>query len=252
MAQNITKDDLTIVYYTSNYLDDANPYFLENTKRQLVKAIGDLPLIVVSQKPVTRFEGFTGEFTNICLGNIGRSHLNLYKQILIGCQNAKTKWVAMAEDDILYSWEHFHHYLPPNKKFAYDMNKVSIFTWTKPPMFSFRTKRRVVNALISRRDYLVEALEERFNHFPDPSKIDLSKWGDPGRYEALLGVTPRESEEFYSTCPNIVFTHENAFGYLNHGKRKRLGDLRIIELAQWGRAEDILKLYYEEGKGFQN
>jgi len=71
-------------------------------------------------------------------------------------------------------------------------------------------------------------------------------WGDPGRYEDLLGVTVRESYEFYSWTPSVVFTHENAYGYqFNHGKRKKIGDIRIIELADWGRAEDILKLYYE-------
>ena len=49
----ITKNDLTVVYYTSNWLDTNNPYFLENTKKQLLTAIGDLPLISVSQKPMT-------------------------------------------------------------------------------------------------------------------------------------------------------------------------------------------------------
>lgn len=237
----MSSPDLTIIYYTSNWLDTRNPFFLAKTRKQLRKAAGELPIICVSQKP-TDF----GE--NICVGDIGRTHLNLYRQILIGCKAAKTKYVAMAEDDILYSHQHFHDpegiEIARRDVFSYDMNKVSLFTWSKPPMFSFRTKRMVVNSLISKRDYLIDALEERFAKFPDESKVPLYHWGDPGRYEQYLGVTVRRRKDWYSPCPNIVFSHEHAMGYLVQGNRKRLGDLRIIELADWGRAEDILKLYY--------
>jgi hypothetical protein len=239
---NITNDDLTIIYYTSNWLDTHNPYFLENTKKQLLKAIGDLPLISVSQKPIAFGQ-------NVCVGDIGRSHLNLYGQILTGCKAAKTKYVAMAEDDILYSYEHFHTYVPEKDRFAYNMNKWSLFTWTKPPLFSFRTNRKVVNSLIAKRDMLVAAMEERFAKFDKLIKEGQKEediihfWGDPGRYEKHLGVIVRETEEFYSTVPNIVFSHPEAFGYLSRGTRKKLGDIKAIEIPYWGRASDVLKLY---------
>ena len=248
-------NDLTIIYYTANYLEEKNPRFLSNTRKQLVKAIGDLPVVCVSQKPTERFKGMKGEYTNVCVGDIGRGHLNIYRQILEGCKVAKTKWVAMTEDDILYSEQHFNfHYFVRDEfmngeYFLYDMNKVSLFTWTKPPMFSFRSKRRVVNSLISPRQMLVEAMEERFKKLEELRKIwpeekILKNWGDPGRYEGNMGVTPRKTYEFYSWVPSIVFSHEYAYGYeFNQGKKKKLGDLRIIELADWGRAEDILKLY---------
>ena len=66
--------DMTIVYYTSNYLDDKNPYFLSNTRKQLLKAILDRSMVIVSQKPTM----FGNNSTNVCVGNIGRSHFNLY------------------------------------------------------------------------------------------------------------------------------------------------------------------------------
>jgi hypothetical protein len=254
MKPEEAKADLTVVYYTSNVLDTENPYFLENTKRQLSKAIGDIPLIVVSQKPVVKFN--QGKFTNICIGEVGRSHLTLYNQILTGCKSAETTWVAMAEDDILYSEQHFHfrYWIREPARlngntFLYDMNKVSLFTWAKPPIFSFRTNRKVVNQLIAPRQMLIDCLEERFRKREELLKIGwpegriLRYWGDPGRYEHQLGVSPRESFEYYGWTPSIVFSHEHAFGYLNQGKRKKHGDLRIIELADWGKASDILKLY---------
>ena len=243
-------NELTIIYYTCNYLDDHNPYFLFNTRNQLLDAADGLPIVIVSQKPTI----FGENSTNLCLGDIGRSHLNIYRQILEGCKVAKTPFVAMAEDDILYSREHFHatDYYPKGDVFMYDMNKLSLFTWTKPPVFSFRHNRMVVNQLIAPRQMLIDAMEERFARLEVlkakgiPEEKIIKSWGDPGRYENLLGVTVRATDTFMCTCPSIVFSHEYAYGYeFNQGKHKRLGDLRIIEVPYWGRAEHVLDLYYE-------
>lgn len=239
--------DLTVIYYTSNHLEDTNRWFLNNTKENLIKVAGDLPLISVSHKPVY-FEHLNHK--NILFEAKERSHLNIYRQILVGAKEAKTKFVAMAEDDILYSYEHFHSKLPPEDVFLYDMNKLSLFTWTKPPLYSFRHNRKVVNQLIAPRDMLVEAMEERFKRVDEllkqgkPLKKILKHFGDPGRYENYLGVTVRKTDTFMCTSPSIVFTHEHAYGYLNHGSKKRLGDLRINEVPYWGRAEEVLKKFY--------
>src|SRR3990167_5034053 len=96
--------DTTVIYYTCNYLDEANPHFLRNTRKQLLEAMVDMPMVIVSQKPTL----FGWDSINVCLGDIGRSHLNVYRQILEGCKAAKTKYVALAEDDILYSEQHFN------------------------------------------------------------------------------------------------------------------------------------------------
>lgn len=231
-------NDTTVVYYTSNWLDDKKPGFLDATRTQLVRAIGDRPLIVVSQKPV---HSFTPNFRNICVGEIGRSHLNLYKQILIGCIEAKTRYVALAEDDVLYSPEYFEHIPSPNT-FAYNMCKWSIYSWVEPAMYAFK-HRAVINSLIAERNLFVESLEERFARYPDPTTVPLQFWADFGRLETHLGVTPRKSEEFYSKVPNIVFSHDNAFGYLLMGKRKKLDYVRALEIPVWGKASDIIKIY---------
>ncbi len=238
----VTKKDLTVIYYTSNYLDEHNPYFLENTKRCLIKAIDGLPLISVSQKPIDFGK-------NVCIGDIGRSHLNIYRQILIGAKKAKTKYVATAEDDILYSYDHFHTYLPEKDVFAYNMSRWSIYSWTKPPIYSFKANRVVVNSLICKRDLIVSAMEERFKKLEELFKKGEKEeeinhiWGDPGRYEKLLGVTAYPTEEFWSNIPNVVFSHPDAVGYGVLGKRKKLGDLKAYSIPYWGSAEDILKLW---------
>lgn len=245
--------DLSIVYYTSNHLEKTNPYFLKNTQDQLIEAADGLPIIIVSQKPML----FGPNSMNICDMKLGgRSHLNIYRQILIGARQAKTKFVAMAEDDILYSPEHFRYteYIknPQDDVFYYDMNKVSLFTWVKPAMFSFRFKREVVNQLICNREFLIDAMEERFKKAEELMALGweerkiIKYWGDPGRYEDILGVTVRKTRQESCKNPSIVYSHEHAYGYeANQGKKKRLGDLRIIELLGWGRADKYLKLYYE-------
>lgn len=250
----VTKEDLSIIYYTSNELEKKNPYFVENTKKQLIKAIDDLPLIIVSQQP-TLFDDAINRFDqhNIVVGDIGRSHLNIYKQMLIGAKAAKTKFVATAEDDIFYSYQHFHSELPKKRVFLYDMNKWSIFTWIKPAQYTYRD-RMVINQLIVERELLIEALEERFARVTELLKTQpldniIKYWGDFSRYESLLGVTVRPAKHFFSSVPSLVFTHIDAFGYLNHGSKKRLGNPRAFDIPVWREAKNIMKLYdknYEE------
>lgn len=255
------KDQLTIVFYTSNYLQDKNPYFFDNCVRQLLLATEDLPIVCVSHRPIN-FEpyckdiGIVGKSVKNIVVDLPRHHLSIYKQILIGAKEAKTPYVATAEDDILYSWEHYHHRLPKTMDtYLYDMNRVSIFTWTKPPMFSYRYKRTVVNQLIAPRQMLIDNMEERFARWPSFVKEKggdeencLKYFADPGRYEDILGITPRKIDTFMSTKSSIVYSHEFAYGFeKNQGKKKRLGDLRIMELQGWPRPEEMLKMFYKKG-----
>lgn len=241
-------NDITIVYYTSNHLEKTNPYFLRKTQEQLVDAAGDIPIVIIAQKH-TKFGPNSVCTISKCKG---RSHLNIYRQILEGCKKATTEYVAMAEDDILYSYEHFHSERPKGDVFLYDMNKVSLFTWIYPPLFSFRHDRMVVNQLIAPRKMLIEALEERFERVKylveqadQKEEKVIRLFGDPGRYERQLGVTERRTDTFMCTKPSIVYSHQEAFGWLNQGKKKRLGDLRILELQGWPKP-DILISYFND------
>lgn len=97
------KDLLTVIYYTSNREDEA---FEKKIRKRLLKTIGDLPLISVSQKPIDFGK-------NICVGNVGVSNQNVFRQFQIGCMNASTPFVATAESDCLYPKEYFE-FIPKN------------------------------------------------------------------------------------------------------------------------------------------
>ncbi len=226
--------NLTIIYYTANKISN---YFFENTKKQLLKAINGLPIISVSQKPINLGK-------NICVGNIGQSIVNIYKQALIGAKKAKTKYIAMAEDDVLYSSEHFN-YIPKKDIFAYDKNIWGIYTWVQPPIFSYKGRKNL-SMLICERDLFIKAMEERFVKYPNEEKIPLELFGEPGKYERQMGVTVNKWEFYEAKKSSIIFSHSEAVGYKYLGKRKKLGDKRTDRLPFWGEAKNVLKLYTNE------
>jgi hypothetical protein len=90
-------NDLTCIYYTSNREYEI---FESKIRKTLLDTIGDIPLISVSQKPV--------DFgINICVGDVGISKQNAFRQLLIGAMEAKTKFICTAESDYLYPKERF-------------------------------------------------------------------------------------------------------------------------------------------------
>lgn len=222
--------DLTIVYYTANVIPEG---FARKTQFQLLKAAGSTPIISVSHKPIN--------FGNNIVADLPRHHLSIYRQALIGAKAATTKYVTLCEDDVLYSPEHFKHRPRPGK-FAYNLAYWNIYTWSNPPIFSWKGRRNL-GQLTCERDLFIRAIEERFLRWPDDSKVDLGIWAEPGKYERQLDVSVRETEEFWTSPPNIVFSHETALSYQNLGRRKRLGELRATELPDWGRAEEVRSLY---------
>lgn len=224
--------DLTVIYYTANKISD---YFFQNTKKQLLLTAQGMPIISVSQKPMDLGK-------NICMGDIGYNSLNIYKQVLVGAKSAKTKYIAMAEDDVLYSPEHFA-YIPQTETFTYNMNVETIYTWNKNQCFIYKN-RRALHSLICGRELFITAMEERFSKYPDAAdKPDW--WSEPGKsaYERRLGVKRYGSIQMSSKIPNIVFCAPQMLGFGFLGYKKKLGDVRKTVLPYWGKIEDIIKLY---------
>ncbi|MEX0909997.1 MAG: hypothetical protein WDZ75_01750 [Candidatus Paceibacterota bacterium] len=222
---------MTVCYYTSNHAPEK---FLQKNQEVLLRAIGELPLISVSQKPM--------DFgTNICVGEIGRSHLNIYRQALIGAKAADTKYVAFCEDDVLYSKDHFD-FVPQDGCFAYDMNIWAFYTFYRPRCFTYK-ERINFNGLLCERDLFIEAIEERFKKYPDDSKTPIARWAEPSKYEKQLGVTERKRQTYMATTPSVAFYHPTALSYLHLGRRKRIGVNNRLELPPWGTAEEMLTWY---------
>lgn len=234
----MTYDDLTILYYTSNTISE---YFMKNTQETLLKAVGDTPIVSVSFKPTV----VGNNCTNIVIGDGERSAYKIYQQVLIAAREAKTEFCVTAEDDLLYHPSHFE-YRPEGDKFAYDVNKWSLFTWTEPPFFSYR-ERNTMTSLIVRRDALLKTLEERYQKYSYYDKEEFEKlkpyWGEPGRFENYLGLTGVEKIQYKSRLPSIVFSTPEALAYEHLGKRKAHAKKRQENINPWGSARHVLKYY---------
>lgn len=90
-------DKLTLLMYTNNV--EGEP--LESTVTNNILAnCGSMPIISVSQTPMKFGE-------NICVGKVGNSHHNIFRQVLIGLECIKTPFVLVAESDTLYPPEYF-------------------------------------------------------------------------------------------------------------------------------------------------
>lgn len=224
--------DLTILYYTGSVLKEP---FATKLRDVLWQAKGDYPLISISKKPLDFGQNIVVDFP--------RSIVSIYRQILVGAKAASTDFVAFAEDDCLYTKEHFNSFRPKMDEFGYDMGKWSIYTWTNPPVYSIKDRISSCTA-ISPRKLLIEALEERFAKYPDESKIPLRYFSEVGKYENGLKITPRKIVKFMSKSPCIIFSHPEALGYDYLGNRKKVGGFLAYDIPVWGKASDIIQKYY--------
>lgn len=225
---------MTAVYYTANTIQDPLGQRIRN---RILKCIGDMPLISVSQKPMDFGH-------NICVGEIGQSHINVYRQMLTGADAAETDYVAMVEDDVIYTPEHFD-FLPPLDTFAYNINRWRIYTWkSQNPVFSY-SKRPVASQLIAPRKQLIDCLFEKFDKFNGEPPAEVWKFFcEPGRREKQLGVTKQKMINFKSTGPpNIVFTHEDSLAFKHRGTKKMHGPHKKETLPHWGTVGDVMVEY---------
>lgn len=218
--------DLTILFLTLNKLPAE---WTEYHKKTLLKAADNYPIITISKEPMW------GE--NI-LQDEEPSVDNIYRQMLRGAELARTPYVAIAEDDVLYPREHFL-YRPPLDTFAYNLCRWSLYTWGEP-IYNYRGRRGNF-ALIAPRELLIEALKERFAKYPNG--IPEGKNGELGRprVDNRLGVIQRNAIDFYTEVAVVVFHHDFEIDPVAQRHRKAMGLLRAYDVPYWGRANELVK-----------
>lgn len=233
------KNDLTCLFLTVNKVP-----WMEYHNKMMLEAIGDYPLITISREPM--------DLPGIQLRQTEeQSHDNLFKQMLRGAKVATTDYIAMVEDDMLYSRDHFN-LRPPLDTFGYNWNRWSLFTFGEPT-YSFK-RRFCQGASILPRLEMIDAIQER-----------VDKWGTIPHYlngeigynkvDRNLGVKERKSMVLYSKIPLVQIHH--TYGTPGLGRRnpepgdtvdlsvrptrKRMGMIRAYEIDHWGRSEELIK-----------
>jgi len=226
-------DDITILYVTANELPQE---WMDFQIGHLLQAAKGAKIISLSRKPMDLG-------TNVLDGDV-KSYWNIYSQMLRGALLATTPYVAMAEDDVLYTVAHFDEYRPQPDAVAYDRSRWSLFTWEKEPMYCVR--QRLSNcSLIAPRELLIQKITERQEKWPTGAPHHLV--GEVGRekVEKKLGVSVTKCEEWYSYGPIVQLNHEFATEDRQKTKWKRHGQIRAYDIPHWGRASDLVKRFKE-------
>lgn len=221
--------DLTALYITASELTEPwASYHLSHLRA----ALGDYPVVSVSRKPM--------DFgTNVVETN-PKSYWNIYSQMLVAAKIATTPYVAMAEDDVLYSREHFHEFRPPDDKVSYNRARWSLFTWD--PIYCLR--QRISNCtLIAPRKLLIEALEERQAKHPAGASDKIT--GEIGRWKVAhwLDVKNYPCVEWWSTVAVVQLNHPQGSDDRQSRQWKKHGQLKAYDIPHWGPATKVVQYY---------
>lgn len=231
--------DLSVIFLTCNRLPQSWTAFHRD---HLLLATDGRPMIVISAEPMdlcrpnTEYLIQTGPF---CAWNV-------YVQMLRAARIATTRYVAVAEDDTLYSARHFNDFRPPDDAVAYDMSRWSVFSWKGEKAFFSAIRKHGNFTMIGPRQLVIDAIEEREAKYPNGK--DWS--GEIGRadVERRLGVRRNNLVEWYCIEPMVNLAHPQGLSptYVDTpGRERKPGELKSLECPIWGRADRIAAIYNE-------
>jgi hypothetical protein len=210
-------ESISILFYTSSR---ESPEFAQKIQDNIIKNCGDIPIISVSQKPMDFGK-------NICVGEVGHSYLNEFRQILIGAKEAKTQYLIFAEADFLYPKEYFEFKPTTENIYRYD----NVWLVFKHRGYNYYRKPYSIGAQICKREFIIQELEKYLEGLPEwfDGKFVINKQdynGAPFTY-------------FSGQTPCISFKTGNGMTSSASTVSKR----KILPF--YGDAEKIYKLYLE-------
>lgn len=215
------KNDVTIIYYTSNQED---PKFEKKIQESLIAASRGLPIVSVSQKPIDLGK-------NICVGEVGPSGFNMFRQVQIALKAAQTTFVISAEADCLYPPDYFQ-FIPPDKNVCY--RNSNLYVMPDKRGFFFYKKEGATHAQIVGRKFYLKVLKALFKDAPkwslDEKNFPKERWHQADIFDKIQ----------YWKSENPVFqikTHKG-MRYYTHSDRTP-----IHQLPFWGKGRDIRKKY---------
>ena len=208
----------TIIYYTSNRETEE---FENKVKSKLLGVSGDIPIISVSQKPITLGK-------NICVGDVGASDHNLFRQILTGCKEATTPFVISCEADCLYPPDYFN-FTPTSLENCYRFNNLYILNqWGTGDWGGFWPKSTAPFAQIAKRDWYISEIEKAMTGRPY-----WSKDGDRTRIKIFMDI---KSGWTNAKIKNPILSLKTGNGMRVHTKPT---GFPVAEIPYWGKAEDL-------------
>lgn len=218
------RDDLTVIYYTSNQEKEE---FESRIRQNLLKQIGDIPLISVSQKPIDFGK-------NLCVGDVGISEVNCRRQLLIGARSAKTKYICAAESDFLYPPDYFK-FVPTSDTTIFLIIPIYVlFSQRKKKTLYAAKVKGCEGAMMVNREYIIQRLEHILSH--------TEKWQKKRTDDRIIPQLLTESKlnYFKSDIGAISFkTDENM-----HRRTPVNWEAKHMDLPHWGNARELRRKYH--------
>jgi hypothetical protein len=231
--------DLTVIFLTCNKMPRK---WQEFHLGHLMRAVEDRPLIWISAEPPPTY--FDRADTTYLFQDPPFCAWNVYRQMLRAARIADTKYVAVAEDDTLYTSRHFSDFRPKDDEIAYDMSRWSVFSWMAEKAY-FSEIRKHGNFMMSGpRKLIIKALEERERKWPQGNTY----CGEIGRreVETILGLKRNRLVEWHCIEASVNLAHPQGLSptYINvRGRERKPGEMKALSIPHWGSASAIAKIY---------
>ncbi len=215
------KANATILYYTSNKED---PAFEARVRENILKNSGGLPIVSVSHEPI--------EFGhNICVGNVGVSGFNMFRQVQIGLEIIKTTFVISAEADCLYPPDYFT-FRPPTIDTCYRTS--NLYVMPDKRSYFFYKQEGATHAQIVGTKFYAETLKNLFTNAPEWSVEEKNFPKERTRKADVFD----EIAHWESQNPVFQIKTHRGMRYYTHSDRTP-----IMSLPYWGSGTIVRRRY---------
>lgn len=215
--------DATIIYYSSNR---EKPEFESRVQENIIRS--GLPIISVTQKP-------THIGRNICVGDVGVSGFNMFRQVQIALKEVETKFVISAESDCLYPPDYFE-YKPEREDVPY--RDTNLYVMPDARDYFFYKKEGATHAQIVGTKYYLDTLNRLFDGAPEWSTKEKNfpkeRTGDDDVFQKI--------EYFRTDNPVVQIKTHRGMRYYTHSDRTP-----ILTLPHWGHGPTV-RAYYLHGR----
>lgn len=212
----------TIIYYSSNKED---PGFEGRVRDTLLKNCGGLPIVSVTQKPIELG-------TNICVGDVGASGFNMFRQVQIALENCDTEFVISAEADCIYPPDYFT-FKPPRDNTCFRSS--SLYVMPDKRDFYFYKKEGATHAQIVGREFYLKRLNELFKGAPEWSveekNFPKERWKKEDIFDEIT---------YFKTDPIVQIKTHKAMRYFTHSDRTP-----ILSIPCWGAGKELRLRYVQ-------
>ena len=218
--------NLTIIYYTSNKEGEV---FEQRIRDTILRNSHNLPIISVSQKPIDFGH-------NICVGEVGVSGFNMFRQIEIACKVAKTPFVISCEADCLYPEEYFN-FFPGKLDVCY--RNTNLYVMGQWRSYFYKKNEGATHAQVIGRQYYLDTLSNLFAGAPLWSEEERNF---PKERNGMNDIFSKDQIfRYQGKEPVVQIKTTRSMRHYTHSNRTP-----INSIPYWGEGKEFRKKYYAD------